>query len=143
MALYLAQTDTTVGFLSSDASRLEEVKSRPQGKPFLKVYPSFENFKIDGNRTPQKYKSFMRRSKKTTFIIKNRASRIVNLTPHQLFLQEHSWLYSTSANRSGEEFEKEFCISNCDIIVEDYRGLQECQPSILFKLSKTNKKRLR
>lgn len=143
MSIYLAQTDTTVGFLSSDALRLEEVKSRPLGKQFLKVYPSFANFKADHNRAPQKYKNLIRRSTKTTFIIKHRASRVVNVTPHHYFLQNHPWLYSTSANKSGEGFDKEFCISNSDIIVEDYRGLQECKPSKLFKLSQTNKKRVR
>jgi tRNA A37 threonylcarbamoyladenosine synthetase subunit TsaC/SUA5/YrdC len=143
MSIYLAQTDTTVGFLSADAFRLEEIKSRPSGKQFLKVYPSFEAFQADLNRAPQKYKNLIRRSKKTTFIIKNRASRIVNTLPHQEFLKDHRWLYSTSANQSGKGFDKDFCISKSDIIIEDQRGFEESTPSTLYKLSKTNLKRLR
>lgn len=143
MALYLAQTDTTVGFLSSDASCLEEVKSRPQGKQFLKVYSSFESFKNDSNRAPKKYKNLIRRSTKTTFIIKNRASRVVKSSQHHYFLKNHPWLYSTSANKSGEGFDKDFCIRNSDIIVEDFRGFSESQPSRLYKLSLTNRKKIR
>ena len=143
MSILLAQTDTTVGFLSADAKLLEEVKSRPAGKQFLKVYPSFENFKVDGNRVPQKYKLLFRRSIKTTFIIKNRASRIVQNHPHLQMLQNYPWLYSTSANKSGCSFDKDYCIRKSDIIVEDFRGFEESTPSKLYKISNTNRRRLR
>ncbi len=143
MSIILAQTDTTVGFLSADASLLEEVKSRPLGKEFLKVYPSFEAFKADGNRVPQKYKNFVRRSEKTTFIIKNRASRVVKNNPHLQVLQKYPWLYSTSANKSGHEFDKDFCIRKSDIIVEDCRGFYETTPSTLYKINNTKIRRLR
>jgi tRNA A37 threonylcarbamoyladenosine synthetase subunit TsaC/SUA5/YrdC len=143
MSIILAQTDTTVGFLSADASLLEEVKSRPFGKEFLKVYPSFNAFGADGNRVPQKYKNFVRRSEKTTFIIKNRASRIVKNNPHLQVLQKYPWLYSTSANKSGHGFNKDFCIQKSDIIVEDCRGFYETTPSILYKISHTNIKKIR
>ena len=143
MPIILAQTDTTVGFLSANDKSLQEVKSRPLTKQFLKVYPSFEAFKADGNRVPQKYKSFVRRSEKTTFVIKNRASRVVKNNPHLQMLQKYPWLYSTSANKSGHEFDKDFCIRKSDIIVEDFRGLQENIPSTLYKLSHTNRKKIR
>ena len=143
MSILLAQTDTTVGFLSANDKSLQEVKSRPLTKQFLKVYPSFEAFKADGNRIPQKYKNFARRSEKTTFVIKNRASRIVKNNPHLQMLQKYPWLYSTSANKSGHEFDKDFCIRKSDIIVEDFRGLQENIPSTLYKLSHTNRKKIR
>ena len=143
MPIILAQTDTTVGFLSANAKSLQEVKSRPLTKQFLKVYPSFEAFKADGNRVPQKYKKFVRRSEKTTFVIKNRASRIVKNNPHLQMLQNYPWLYSTSANKSGHEFDKDFCIRKSDIIVEDFRGLQENIPSTLYKLSNTNRRKIR
>ena len=143
MSILLAQTDTTVGFLSADAKLLQEVKSRSLGKQFLKVYPSFEAFKQDGNRVPQKYKNLIRRSKKTTFIIKNKASRVVKNNPHLLVLQKYPWLYSTSANKSGYGFDKDYCIRKSDIIVEDSRGLWENTPSSLYKLSNTRRKKIR
>ena len=143
MSIILAQTDTTVGFLSADAKLLEEVKLRPLGKQFLKVYPSFKAFSADKNRVPQKYKNFARRAKKTTFIIKNRASRVVKENPHLLVLQKYPWLYSTSANKSGYEFDKDFCIQKSDIIIEDSRGLRETAPSTLYKLSNTKRRKIR
>ncbi|WP_345979215.1 Sua5/YciO/YrdC/YwlC family protein [Sulfurimonas sp. HSL3-2] len=143
MSILLAQTDTTVGFLSNDAKSLEELKSRPPEKQFLKVYPSFKEFKKDGNRVPQKYKNLVRRAAKTTFIIKGRASRIVKDPIHLKLLKKYSWLYSTSANKSGHRFDKEFCLTKSDIIIEDTRGFKEDTPSSLYKLNNVRSRRLR
>jgi tRNA A37 threonylcarbamoyladenosine synthetase subunit TsaC/SUA5/YrdC len=38
MSVILTQTDTTVGFLSQDALKLYEIKSRNTTKPFIKVF---------------------------------------------------------------------------------------------------------
>lgn len=143
MSILLAQTDTTVGFLSTDAKRLEEAKLRPSSKQFLKVYPSFKEFKNDGGRIPPKYKKFVRRAKKTTFIVKNRASRIVKDPIHLQLLANYSWLYSTSANKSGCGFDKEYCLEKSDIIIEDARGFKEDSPSALFKINNVRCRRLR
>ncbi|WP_345992033.1 hypothetical protein [Sulfurimonas sp. HSL-1716] len=143
MSVLLAQTDTTVGFLSNDAKSLEKLKSRPPKKQFLKVYPSFKEFKKNGNRVPQKYKNLVRRAEKTTFIIKGRASRIVKDPLHLKLLKKYSWLYSTSANKSGYGFDKEFCITKSDIIIEDHRGLKEETPSSLYRLNNVKSRRLR
>ena len=40
--ILLTQTDTTVGFLSQDAARLCDIKSRTSTKPFIKVYKTFK-----------------------------------------------------------------------------------------------------
>ena len=143
MSVLLAQTDTTVGFLSTDAKSLEEVKSRPSSKQFLKVYPSFKEFKNDGNRVPQRFKNLVRRAKKTTFIIKGRASRVVKDPLHLKLLQKYSWLYSTSANKSGCSFDKDFCIRKSDIIIEDHRGFKEDTPSALYMVGNAKIRRLR
>lgn len=143
MSVFLAQTDTTVGFLSANASHLQRVKSRPFAKPFVKVYSSFEKFKADANRVPQKYKNFLRRSVKTTFVIKNSATRVVQKSPHLLMLEKFPWLYSSSANQSGFSFDKDFCIKKSDIIIEDFRRFTEEKPSTLYKMSLTNIKKLR
>lgn len=143
MSILLAQTDTTVGFLSTDAKSLEELKSRPPAKQFLKVYPSLKEFKNDGNRVPQKYKNLVRRASKTTFIIKDRASRIVKDPIHLRLVKKFSWLYSTSANKSGSRFDKEFCLAKSDIIIEDTRGFKEDTPSSLYRLNSAKSRRLR
>ncbi len=139
----LAQTDTTVGFLSQDASKLRTIKQRHSDKPFLKVYASLKKFKADHAHIPPRYKSMLRRATKTTFISKNQAFRIVHDTAHNQLLQRFSFMYSTSANQSGHPYHKEFCSLNSDIIVQDSRGLFEGEPSRIIKLGKRMQRRLR
>ena len=141
--VFLAQTDTTVGFLSRDSGKLAGIKERPDTKPFLKVYAALESYKSSGNRVPNRYKNTLRRSKKTTFVIKNSAFRIVKSEPHLSLIKKALWFYSTSANRSGHGFERTFCEESADIIVEDFRGLHEEPPSSIMKLGRTKRRKLR
>ena len=143
MSIILAQTDTTVGFLSNDAKALQTIKKRPADKQFLKVYPSLKMLVDDGHRVPSLHKTRVRRAKKTTFIINNQAIRVVKDDKHLLVLQKFGPLYSTSANKSAQAFDKEFCIINSDISIEDARGFYESQPSFLYALGKTKKRRIR
>jgi tRNA A37 threonylcarbamoyladenosine synthetase subunit TsaC/SUA5/YrdC len=143
MEIILAQTDTTAGFLSMDAAALSRVKQRSPSKQFLKVYPSLKSFKKDKNRVPLKYKKELRRAFQTTFILKNRASRIIKDKAHLKAVKRYKWLYSTSANQSGLTFDKEFCVNKSDIIIEDKRGLHESSPSKLYKLNSVKIRRLR
>lgn len=143
MDVILTQTDTTVGFLSQDAQKLYEIKSRETSKPFLKVYRNFKTFLQEKNRIPQNMKKLVRRSKKTTFIVKNKAFRIASPTLDSQVLRALSWSYSTSANESGKHFDRIFCEAKADIIIEDSRGLLETSSSTLIKINNTRKKRLR
>ncbi len=134
----LAQTDTTVGFASKSHQKLADIKSRPISKPFIKVYNSFAECEI---RIPHAKKSFVRRSKRTTFIVNNQAFRI---NPHAKSSQTSRDLtsyYSTSANEKGKNFDREFCEAKADIIIEDKYGLHENSSSILLKIN--NKKTVR
>ena len=141
--MILSQTDTTVGFLSQDAQKLYEIKSRQTSKPFLKVYQSFKAFLNQNNRIPHKRKNLVRRSKKTTFIVKNKAFRIAPLALDSQVLRSLSWGYSTSANESGKHFDPLFCEYKADIIIEDARGLYESGSSSLIQINNTKKTRLR
>lgn len=143
MSIILIQTDTTVGFLSQDITSLQEAKQRSSKKQFLKVYPSFKKFKNDGNRAPKEFKTMLRRSAGTTFIIKKRASRVVKDKTHLKFLTNYNWLYSTSANKSGYDFDISYCLSHADIIVEDKRGFNKNQPSKIYKITNYAIKRIR
>ncbi len=143
MSIILIQTDTTVGFVSQDAASLEEAKQRSSTKQFLKVYPSFKKFKHNNNRVPVKFKTMFRRSFNTTFIIKNRASRVVKDKIHLKFLKKYDWLYSTSANRSGCDFNISYCLSHSDIIIQDSRGFVQNKPSKIYKLANSTIKRVR
>ncbi len=139
----LAQTDTTVGFLSQDASKLHAIKQRQSNKPFLKVYASLNAFKAHHAHISPHFKSMLRRAKKTTFVSKNQAFRIVRDTAHNQLLKRFSFMYSTSANLSGHRYHKEFCSRNSDIIVQDCRGLFEGEPSRIIILGKRKQRRLR
>ncbi len=143
MSVILTQTDTTVGFLSQDAQKLYEIKSRETSKPFIKVYQNFKSFLDDGNRIPPSQKLLVRRSKKTTFIVKNRAFRIAPISLSSQILRDNSWYYSTSANKAGMSFNREFCELKADIIIEDKNGLNENSSSNLIKINHFKRKKLR
>ena len=142
MQIILTQTDTTVGFLSQDASLLIHAKRRDEGKPFLKVFASLKILR-EHTRIPLKYRTWFRHARKTTFVIKNQAFRYVSQEPHASLIVKYGWLYSTSANESGKHFDRNYCEEQSDLIVEDSRGLQECAPSKIYKLASTKFKRLR
>ncbi len=138
----LAQTDTTVGFLSQDAKRLEKIKMRPNNKPFLKVYADLRYLRHD-LRIPLGHRRRIRHSEKTTFIVKNQAFRLVQEGEHARLIRPYGWLYSTSANESGKTYDPLFCRSAADWIVEDARGLHESTPSKIYKLGRTRTQKLR
>ena len=142
-AVILTQTDTTVGFLSQDAKKLFEIKSRDTLKPFIKVYKDFKTLLKHKNRIPQHQKNLVRRSKKTTFIVDNKAFRVTKNTLNSKLLENLTWYYSTSANESGKNFNRKFCEEKADIIVEDVNLLNEYSSSSLIKINNYKKRKLR
>lgn len=142
MQILLAQTDTTVGFLSQNAKRLEEIKMRETGKPFLKVFSDFKTLQKE-IRIPSAHKRRVRHARKTTFVVKNQAFRYVSDPEHARLIAPYGWLYSTSANPSGDGYDREFCTRHADWIIEDSRGLSELASSSIYKLGRTRLRRLR
>jgi len=142
MSIILTQTDTTVGFLSQDSAALARLKGREEGKPFLKVFASL-NLLQSTVRVPLKYRSWVRHARQTTFVIKNQAIRYVNDSTHSRLIQKYGWLYSTSANKSGRDYDRDFCLSHSDTIIEDARGFNSFTPSKIFKLTSIQSKKLR
>jgi tRNA A37 threonylcarbamoyladenosine synthetase subunit TsaC/SUA5/YrdC len=142
-SVILAQTDTTVGFLSQDARKLALIKERPDNKPFIQSFDSLQRYSEMGGRVPQKFKNRVRRSKAKTFVINNRSIRIVSSGEHHHLLKQYGWLYSTSANAKGCAFERGFAQSHADIVVEDSRGLYEGKPSSIYRLNAKQIRRLR
>ena len=141
--VYLAQTDTTVGFLSQDANKLAAIKERDPSKPFIQSFDSLRTYTQMGGRVPHRFKNALRRSRNSTFVINNRAIRIVSEGTHHDLLSKHGWLYSTSANAKGKSFERDFAIHHTDIVIEDMRGLSEGQASTIYKLNNITRKQLR
>lgn len=142
--VYLAQTDTTVGFLSNDDKKLTSIKQRPQTQKILQVVDSFETLKTHV-RVPQKFKKHVRNAKNTTFIYPNQASyRVVDSSnEHYTFIKKFKTMYSTSANLTQHHFDESFAKEHCDVIVEDKNGFYEAPSSRLIKLSCTKIKKLR
>ncbi len=139
----LTQTDTTVGFVSQNAKSLADIKTRPNTKPFIKVYNSLKSLQDAHKRVPKTQKRVLRRAKKCTFIVKNEAFRIAAYPLHSNILRNLNWVYSTSANESGKKYDRAFCQSKTDIIIEDLNELEEKTASKLFKINNKKIKRLR
>ncbi len=142
-SVVLTQTDTTVGFLSKDERKLYEIKSRSTSKPFLKVYCNFKIFSSLNNRVPHNKKNLIRRSKKTTFIVNGKAFRIAKSKLNSQVLENYEWCFSTSANESSKNFNREFCESKSDIIIENKDKLQECTSSQILKINESKIRKLR
>jgi len=140
--VYLTQTDTTVGFLSQSQDKLCIVKGRPSNKPFLKAISRFENLHSVG-RVPRRFRSYLRRSKKSSFILPNGQSFRKVSGSHQRFIERFGWMYTTSANKHGAKFDEKFAKSVCDVVVESDKKLFESEPSSIWRLYKSRKVRIR
>ncbi len=139
----LTQTDTTVGFSSQNEARLKEIKSRQDTKPFIKLFRDFALLKKSAIRIPNTQKNRVRRSKKTTFIVKGNSFRVAQTQLESAVLRNLAWCYSTSANEAGKSFEREFCQTHSQIVIEDAKGLFEGRASTLYKINATKIRRLR
>lgn len=141
-SVILAQTDTTVGFLSQDGAKLASIKQREPTKPFLKNFFSLHELKKN-IRIPQKRKKEVRRAKKTTFVVKNQAFRVASFPVSSAVFRSLQWCYSTSANRSSERYDAKYANEKADIIIKNALGLYEGKPSKILKINDVKKVRLR
>lgn len=145
--LFLTQTDTTAGFLSTSKSRICEAKNRSSKQEILMEASAFSHIK-QFSRIPRILQKRLRRAKKTTFIFpNNRSFRVVgDLEPyraHYRFLSRFGALYSSSANESGKKFDYDFAFSRASVVVFDTREICACAPSRIFRVRKNRLKRLR
>ncbi|WP_162165340.1 Sua5/YciO/YrdC/YwlC family protein [Campylobacter fetus] len=139
--IYLAQTDTTAGFLSQNLEELNRLKNRPLDQPCLICVSKFKMLK-NFTRVPCKFKNLVRRAKKTTFIYPNtKAIRVIKDHHHSQLLDELGWAYSSSANLHGQKFDLQYAKSNCDVIIGEV--FSENTPSNIYKLSKSFIRKIR
>jgi len=140
--LYLTQTDTTIGFVSQDSSKIDKAKRRLPNKHYICVLNSLEMLKTF-SRVPNKHKNALRRAKRTTFIMPNgRSFRVVKNTEHNLLLDRLGWLYSSSANLSGAEYSEVYAKENAEVLLS-FPQKRNGQASKIFKLSQTNIRSIR
>ena len=156
--IFLAQSDTTAGFLCANAKKLNAIKKREPNQKILLALSDFRELK-SRFRIPPFAKKMVRNAKKTSFILPNGNSfRVIvesktldfkldsntdSSKAHREFLSHFGGLYSTSANESGKEFNLAWALQNADIIVLDSRGIFEATPSKIYKLGKNKAKILR
>ena len=141
--VYLAQTETTAGFLSHNSNALCAIKNRPQGKSFLISVDSLKTLQTF-TRIPHQHKKYVRKSSKTTFAYpRGLAIRVVKDAEHLSFLKKLKWSYSTSSNESGKHFDEAFALQKADAIVFTCKGFFEDTPSTIVKLGKTKMRKLR
>lgn len=140
--LFLAQSDTTLGFLCQDASKINSAKRRGAQKVLIEV-DSLATLRTL-SRIPQKHKNLIRRMKKTTFIYpKGQAFRVIRDKWHLRFLSSKRWLYSSSANPTKESYNLSFAQQKADVIIHDQRGFFEGKPSKIYKINSHSLKRIR
>lgn len=139
--VFLTQTDTTIGFVSQNAQRLTQIKQRPPHKHYIKAVNSIHTLQ-SFTRVPQNHKNRVRRSKKTTFIMPNGESyRVIRDKHHLLLLDRLKWVYTTSANLSGEAYDEVFAREKADVVIEPINETK--QASKIVKLGKNSLKRIR
>ena len=135
--VYLVQTDTTVGFSSSNDGKLSDIKQRPQSQKILQTVDSFKTLK-SMTRVPKNFRKRVRRSLKTTFIYPNLKSfRVISEdNSFYSFISKFENLYSTSANLTSEKFDYDFSYENSDVIVFTKDAFRENRSSPMYKINK-------
>ncbi len=140
--IYLTSTDTTLGFVSQNASKIDKAKKRKPNKHYIRVVDSFKTLK-SFTRVPTAHKNRVRRAKQTTYIMPNGFSfRVVKETEHNLLLDRVHWFYSSSANLSGAEYDEAYAKQQAEVIVsfpKESRG----KPSTIYHLGQKNMKVIR
>ncbi|KFL34168.1 MULTISPECIES: Sua5/YciO/YrdC/YwlC family protein [unclassified Sulfurospirillum] len=141
--VYLAQTETTAGFLSQNAEALIKTKNRPSGKSFLMSVDSLTTLRRF-TRVPKRHKNRVRKAQKTTFVYScGLAIRVVKDEAHLQFLRKLKWTYSTSSNPSGKGFDEVYAQERADVILFTCKGFFEAKPSSILKLGKRKIQKLR
>ena len=137
----LSSTDTTVGFLSQSAERLNRIKKRPIDKPYIIALPSLRMLQ-ERVRIPKAHKKRLRNSQRQSFIFPDgRSYRIVRDPRHLLLLGRLGWAYTTSANPAGKAYDPVFATLTADIIVEPLYFRHP--PSRIYRLGKKKIRRIR
>lgn len=94
-------------------------------------------------RVPQKYKNHVRRAKRTTFIMPNGYSfRVVKNTEHNLLLDRLKWVYSSSANLSGANYDETYARENAEVLVF-FPKSKKGKASKIYKLTQNNIRSIR
>jgi len=140
--VYLTATDTTVGFISQDADRLDAIKGRPAHKYYIVALPSLRALRSK-TRIPLRHRNRVRRARRTTFVLPDgRSWRVIHDPRHRRIIQELGWAYTTSANRSGGAYDEVWAREKADGVIEPLEANAPA-PSTILKISKARIRKLR
>jgi tRNA A37 threonylcarbamoyladenosine synthetase subunit TsaC/SUA5/YrdC len=139
--VFLTQTDTTIGFVSQNADRLDLLKKRLPNKHYIKAVNSLNTLQ-SFTRVPQRHKKRVRRANKTTFIMPSGKSyRVIYDKHHLLLIDRLKWAYTTSANLSGLVYDESFARKAADVVIEPLKETKSA--SKIYKLGNYSLKRIR
>lgn len=139
--IYLAQTDTTAGFLSYNKEEINLVKKRQINQECLITCAN--NAQLQGiSRVPKKWANWVRRACKTSFLYPNKQLvRVVKNHPHEAFLREMGPMYSSSANMHKKGFDLKWAKSVATVVVDE--DFYESTPSSIYLLGRSRVRVLR
>jgi tRNA A37 threonylcarbamoyladenosine synthetase subunit TsaC/SUA5/YrdC len=139
--VFLTNTDTTIGFVSQNSTKLDAIKNRPPHKKYIKAINSLKTLK-QHTRVPKRFKNQIRRQNKATFILPNGNSyRVIRDKSHLQLLHRLKWAYTTSANLSGREYDEVFASKSADIVIYPLRPTNKI--STIYKINNIQIKRIR
>ena len=130
--VYLTQTDTTVGFVSQDAERLDAIKGRPPHKHYIRAVDSLRRLNAF-TRVPPRHRNRVRRARRTTFILPDgRSWRVIRDARHRELIARLGWAYTTSANPSGRPYDEAWARAAADRVIEPLDA--PSSPSTILRL---------
>lgn len=132
------QTDTTAGFCSKDFKALNALKNRALNTPCIQT---FARLKDVPKRLPKKHQNMLRRSARTSFIVNGFSFRVPKNGAYKEFLRINGAMYSTSANKTKQNFCLQTAKSLADLVVGD--NFYEAKASKIYKLTNQAIKKLR
>jgi tRNA A37 threonylcarbamoyladenosine synthetase subunit TsaC/SUA5/YrdC len=139
--VFLTNTDTTIGFVSQNSTKLDAIKNRPPHKKYIKAINSLKTLK-QHTRVPKRFKNQIRRQNKATFILPNGNSyRVIWDKNHLQLLHRLNWAYTTSANLSGKEYDEVFATKSADIVIYPLKPTNKT--STIYKINNIQIKRIR
>jgi tRNA A37 threonylcarbamoyladenosine synthetase subunit TsaC/SUA5/YrdC len=104
-------------------------------KYYIRVVDSLETLK-GFSRVPNYHKNRLRRAERTTFILPNGLSfRVIKDTEHNILLNKMRWLYSSSANLSGAEYDEAYAKDNAEVLVS-FPNKKRGKASNIYRLGK-------
>ena len=141
--LYLTKTDTTIGFVSQNPAKIDQAKKRLPYKHYIRAVNSLYILQLF-TRVPNQHKNRIRRSKYTTFIMPNGHSfRVVKDCEHNLLLDRLKWVYSSSANLSGFEYDRAYAKRVSEVIISSKASSYKGEASSIYKLGQMTIQRIR